>query len=1129
MQFFKTRRFFKTLLVMKTTVLLIVTASLQLSAEGYGQQVTLQVKERGLAEVFREIRKQTGYQFLYNDQHLQRAKRVTTRMKDAPLDRVLQACFQDQPLSYRIVDKTIIVQPAEERKTPRAQRLSTTTRIDTIITGSVTDTTGAPLPGVSVTVKGTSLGTSTDPEGHYRLSGVPGDAVLVFRFIGYQTREIPAGGRQEINVRMRPDVDDLEEVVVIGYGTVKKSSVTAAISRVENEKLDQIPAGRPESALVGRMAGVNISQVRSSPGAAPTITVRGPGSISADNAPLIVIDGFPGGSFDNINMNDVESIEVLKDASSAAIYGSRGAGGVIIVTTKKGKEGKARLRFNSYAGTAIPMAHGKDKWAAGGQEFYDYTARYINRDYAWTGGDPSLPLWGDERRPAQYRVNPVIAEGNYNWEDILLDPALIQNYNLSVSGGRNNANYYVSGTFKDEQGNILNTGYKQYAIRANVNFDIGSRMRAGFMISPNYSERRTYSGGLQNLIKMPPFLSPEKQADGSYLRPLDYWGSSVSSGVNPLATLEGTHNYETAFNNVGELYGELTLLDGLSLRSSFGFNISYSTEDNFQESRATNLNRATGSASDFRTYNLINENVLNYSKIFNGVHNFTGILGASWQYELYRRSTLAAEPGSFANETIPTLNNAIISPGGSYTSKTQWGLSSYFARVNYGYDDKYLLSASIRTDGSSRFGPDTRWGYFPSASVAWRISQEDFFQNVPAINELKLRASYGVVGNFNIKDFQYLGIIEETLYSPDGELVQGQAQTSLGNPGLKWERTESYDIGLEIGLFDNRVSLVTDYYHKLTRDLLYNVSIPAISGFTNTIVNVGDIRNKGFEVELYTRNLIRDFQWQTTFNFSLNKNEVRSLGGGVEQVTNTHSRGMGWLLKKGEPMFSYYGYRQAGVIQSQEELESVPVIPGQFVGTVQYDDVNGDGVITPEDRVILGNFMPDFFMGMVNDFSWKNFDLSIAMQSAVGGKMYNLENLYYQGPTVSAFLLPVVENQWWSEAEPGDGKHPATSLAALEYVGNSDYYLENASFLAVRNINLGYTFPASTAQKLRLTNLRCYVSVSNALMLRSKDFNGYNPEGYTTSGISGVNSMPGLNNGTEPIPRIITLGLDVNF
>ncbi len=996
------------------------------------------------------------------------------------------------------------------------------------ISGNVTDASGEPLIGVNIQVKGTNLGTATDLEGRFTLEGVENDAVLVFSYIGFHTQEVPVDGRTTISVTLQEDSETLEEVVVVGYGTVKKRSVTSAISKIENEKLDQIPAGRPESALVGRMAGVNISQVRATPGSAPTITIRGPGSISASNSPLIVIDGFPGGSFSNINMNDIESIEVLKDASSAAIYGSRGSGGVILVTTKSGTSGKPRLNFNSYVGMAAPIMHGEDQWIDGGQEFYEYTARYINRDYAWVGGDTDLPLWDDERRPVQYRVNPVIAEGNYNWEDILLDPAPIQNYNLSVSGGREGTNYYISGTIKDEQGVIQHTGYKQYALRANVDLAITDHIRAGLMITPNYSRRRVYYGGLQNLIKMPPFLSPEKQEDGSYLRPRDYWGSTVSGGVNPLATLEGAHLYTTSFNNVGEAFASVDLFRDFNFRTSFGFNISYITDENFTESRAVSSNIASGNARDRRVFNWINENVLSYNRTFNEVHDLAAIAGASYQYNLSRDAAMTAESGSFANETIWTLNNAIVLPS-AYSSKSQWGLTSYFMRVNYGFNEKYLFSASIRTDGSSRFGPENRWGYFPSASAAWRISQENFLRNSNLISELKLRASYGAVGNFNIGDFQYLGSIGSANYSPGGELVQGQAQASFGNSELKWEKTESYDIGLDLGLWENRVHLTMDYYNKRTNDLLYNVSIPAISGFTNTIVNVGDIRNSGIELELTTRNFTGPFNWTTSFNISHNRNEVVSLGGDVDQVINTHSRGMGWLLRVGDPMFSYYGYKMEGVLQTEEDLEHYPIIPGQRVGTVRYEDLNGDGTITPDDRQILGSFMPDLFLGLVNDLQWNNWDLSFAIQSSLGNKMYNLENLYYQGPTVSAFLKPVVENQWWSEEEPGDGNHPATSLAALEFVGNSDYYLENASFLAIRNINLGYQVPTSLTERIRVDQLRLYVSVSNALMWTAKGFNGYNPEGFTTSGISGINSQPGLNNGSEPIPRIYAIGLNINF
>lgn len=1096
------------------------------------QKITIEVKDQNIRSVLGAITKLSGVNFLYSPELIKSGRNVSLSVREERLQTVLDKMLTPLDISYEISKKKILLKRRRSSvMTPNSDthsnQIPTNWIPDRVIKGTVKDEKGEALPGVSILLKGTQQGTTTDVNGAFSFNIPDNGTTLVFSFVGFLAREVAISNQSTLNVSLSVDQKSLEEVVVVGYGTMKKTSVTSAISKLENKNLDQMPAGRAESALVGRMAGVNISQTRSSPGASPTITIRGPGSISASNAPLIVIDGFPGGSFDNVNMNDVESIEVLKDASSAAIYGSRGSGGVMIITTKSGKEGKPKLNLNAYVGSSRPILHGKDQWIQGGQEFYDYTARYINRDYAWTGGDPTLPLWGDPRRPEAYQVNPVIKEGNYNWEDILLNPAAIQNYSLSVSGKKNDARYYISGTVKEEKGTLNSTGFKQYVLRANVNMDITSRIQAGIMLSPNYSQRRIQSS-VQNLIKMPPFLSPEPRADGTYPKPLDYWNRTVSGGANPLATLKGTHNYLTTFNNVGEVFTKFNLAKGLDFRTSFGFNISYATVDYYAEPMAAPNNIAGGSASDSRNFNWINENVLSYSRQFDK-HNLNAILGASYQQNLSRSAPMVIVPGSFGNSAVWTLNNAIISPNGTNTTKSQWGLTSYFARVNYDFDSKYLFSASLRTDGSSRFGPDNRWGYFPSASAAWRISQEPFFKNVRAIDEMKIRASYGAVGNFNIGDFAYLGNIGDAIYSPGGVLVQGKAQSTFGNSKLNWERTASYDFGVEIGFLKNRLNVVVDYYNKTTKSLLYNVSIPAISGFTSTIDNVGNIENRGLELELNSQNFVGEFKWRTSYNFTWNKNTVKSIGNGQSQVINTHSRGMAWLLKPGESMFSYYAYRQAGVLQTKQDLIDHPIMPSQRIGTVRYEDVNKDGAITPADRVILGSFMPKVFMGLVNDFSYKNFDLSIAMQSSHGAKMWNLENLYYQGPTVSAFYKPAIEGQWWSEQEPGNGKNPGTSLASLEFVSNSDYYLENASFLAVRNINIGYTLPSSLTQKAKIDKLRFYLSVSNALMITAKDFTGYNPEGFTSTGLSGIGAMPGHNDGTEPINRVFVLGLNLNF
>lgn len=993
------------------------------------------------------------------------------------------------------------------------------------VKGTIIDSlANSSLPGVNVMIKGTSRGVATDVNGDFTLEAASNE-VLVFSFIGYNKKEVTVGNQSVFNISLSPSNTNLDELVVVGYGTMKKSSVTAAVSKIENVILDQIPAGRPESALVGRLAGVNISQTRSTPGSAPLIRIRGAGSIDAGNEPLVVIDGFPGGSLGSINMNDVQSIEVLKDASSAAIYGSRAAGGVIIVTTKKGKSGKPKFSVNAYTGLA--KARGHDDWLSG-QEYYDYAVRYQNREYAWVGGDVSIPIWGDSRRPNQYQVSDVLKNGNnVNWQDQVLQTVAIQNYNVSVSGGTDNAKYYISTTLKDEKGTLKNTWYKNYGVRANVDLKVNSVVSVGLMVNPSYSNRRYAPIDINGLVKYPSFVAVQNP-DGTYPKSRDYWGFVVSGQVNPMAVLNGSDYKANTFNNIGEAYINFDIAPGLRFKSSIGSNIAYNTTQQFQATYAASTGTNSGSEATSRGISLLNENVLSYSTTLKENHEINAIAGASYQQFKSNSSSMTAVAGSFNNDIIHTLNNAIINPALTSTSKSQWGLISYFTRVHYGYKNKYLLSASIRTDGSSRFGPDNRWGYFPSASVAWRVSQEPFLQNVKAISDLKIRASYGATGNFNIGDFDYLGKIGDVYYAPGGVLTKGQAQTSFGNNKLSWEKTNGYDAGIDIGLFNNRLNLVIDYYDKKTSKLLYNVSIPSITGFATSISNIGQISNKGIELEINGRILTREFKWDASFNAAKNVNKVLDLGGVEERIT-TDTYGMSWLLRKGEKMFSYYGYKTIGVIKTQEELANSPVLAGSKLGSPKYQDTNGDGKINASDKVILGNFQPKAFLGFINNFSYKNFDLSIAMQASLGAKMYNFENEYYQGALLGAMRRSLVETQWWSASEPGDNKMPASALSTLSFQSSSDVYIENASFLAVRNINLGYTLPASIAQKLKMSNFRIYTSLANPIMITSKDFHGYNPEGYTAGEIAGISSKPGLNNGSEPINRVITLGVNVSF
>lgn len=1123
------------------TFLLFSTLGLQIlmANNGYGQGlddelVTLEVKSKFLPEVLKEIEKQTNYRFAYNADQIA-GYLVDLDLGKRNLGETLDLILAGKPLRYKVVKDKFIVLSAISRKheVSVVPHLSTQLMPKHILSippfnieGQVTDDTGEPLIGVNIQVKGTNKGTATDFEGRFTLEDIDENAVLVVSYVGYQTKEVSVAGKSNLAITLVSDSQLLDEVVVVGYGTVKKRSLTASVSRVENKKLDEIPSIRPENALIGRMAGINITQTNtSSPGAAPEIIIRGTGSISAGNSPLIVIDGFPGGNFNDVSMNDISSIEVLKDASSTAIYGSRGSGGVIIITTKRGESGKPVLNFNSHVGINNAIKYGKDAWVPGGQEYYDFITKYVNRDFAYTGGDVNLPP-EDPERPATYRIYPVAKEGNHIWEDILLKPRLFQNYSVSVSGGNDLAKFFVSGNIKEDKGVLQETGFKQYSVRSKIDMDITPGFKIELLINPSYTQRRLNPSSITELIKLPPFISPNKLENGLRPNAKILWGQGATGAQNPLDVLEGSHYYNTTYGALGLLNGSLKLYKALVLRSSLGIDVSYSTDERFQELKAVGSGLRTGQAADYNTINWVNENILEYQNTFLGAHDITAIMGQSLQYNITRSANMYAQNGSFTNDIIHTLNNAIVLPTSS-TSKSHWGLASMFLRVNYGYEDKYLLSASMRRDGSSRFGPENRWGYFPSVSAAWRISEESFLNNSNQLSELKLRGSYGIVGNFNIGDFQYLGGIGSAPYSPNGKLIQGQAMVSFGNEKLAWEKTKSFDIGLDIGLWNNRMYVSLDYYNKRTNDLLYNVSIPSVTGFQNTITNVGDIKNKGFEVELTSRNLVKDLTWNTSFNFSHNTNEVVRLGTDNERVINQHSRGMSWILEVGQPIFSYFGYVMEGVLQTQRDLERYPIIPGQLLGSVRYKDLNEDGKIDQDDRTILGNYLPKYILGMVNEFSWKNFDLDFTLQSSLGSKIYDYAVINFTGILRESALKDVVENEWFSESDPGDGQHPAMSINGLNFIGNNNYLLENSSFLALRNVNLGYNFNQDKIRFMRISHLRIYLSVSNAWMLTSKEFRGLNPE--SRNGVSGIGSLPGYLGTPDPMNRIFVAGVNMSF
>lgn len=1109
----------KFLHTMKITIFLLLATLLQVSAAGFAQMISFTKKNATLEQVFSQINKQTGYNIFWSPKLINKSQKLDVNFIETPLEDALEICLKGSFLTYSIDEKTIIIK--EDKKSFLNNIIKNIADIE----GKVVDEKGQPLPGASIKLKGTSVGVVTDSNGQYRISAPNEQAILVVSYIGFITQEIIIDGLKQLTVVLREDLTSLNQIVVVGYGSKKRTSVTSSISKIENDKLDQVPNARLENTLAGRIAGVSVSNSRNVPGEAPQIRIRGFGSISAGNNPLIVIDGFPGGDLGQLNMNDVESIEVLKDASSTAIYGSRGASGVILVTTKRGKGGAPELNLNSYAGFTKAMAH--DDWLTG-EEWYSYLTKYQNREFVWAGGDPSIPIWGDNRRPLTYRVNPLAKDLPQTiWQNEILQTAPIQNYNLSIRGGDEKAKYYISGTFADEDGVVKTANYKQYSVRANIDVKISEVISLGLEISPSYSNRRIAGSNMVSLVKYPSFVSPNI-LNGRYPRTFDYIPTGHSGQASPYTFLYGTENYNKSFTNIGRTFVNLKILDGLNFKTSLGTILGFNTSDFYSGGIGDTQVNINGNASDSQSFNIVNENVLSYNKTLKGVHDLQGILGASFQNATSRSASMAAVTNSFNNDIIKTLNNAIINPAGTSQSKSEWGLISYFARFNYGYKNKYLLEASLRTDGSSRFGKDNKWGYFPSASAAWRISEEDFIKKITAISELKLRASYGVTGNFNIGNFQYLGTVSTFSYSPGNKTVNATAQTSLENSDLSWEKTKGYDFGLDLGLFKNRLNINFDYYDNHTTNMLYSVNIPAITGFSSTITNAGEVRNRGIDLELTTKNLVGGFKWNTSFNISHNKNEMTDLGGVDERINSYWS--MDWLLRKGEPMFSYYGYRVAGIYQNTGQVVGSPHLAGAKPGNPIIRDLNGDGKIDAGDKVILGSFQPDMLLGMSQSFTWKNFDLSIFMNASLGAEMFNAENQSYEGNTLGAMRRSLVKNQWWSEAEPGNGETPAAALSQLfGYNTNTDFYIEDASYLNLRNVNFGYTVANIAKKNWGIKSMRIYSSINNLLVVKNKNNHAYNPEGATQGEVSGINSTPGMNLGSEPINRTIVFGFNIGF
>ncbi|GAB3925673.1 SusC/RagA family TonB-linked outer membrane protein [Larkinella terrae] len=990
---------------------------------------------------------------------------------------------------------------------------------------------GKSLPGVTVIVKGTTNGTVTDAEGNYVLS-VPGaGSTLVFSYIGFINQEVPVGGKSTINVSLLTDTKSLEEVVVVGYGTQRKSDVTSAIAKVGGEDLQVRPVARVDQALQGQLAGVQVQQPSGRPGKAAEIKVRGIGSISAGANPLYVVDGFPidATTFANMNLSDIESIEVLKDAASASIYGSRGSNGVVIITTKQGKAGDLKLDVKAYAGIQnverlIPMMN-TTEWLS---------MLVDGRDRAWvkTGGDPNAPM---ATRPRNYQYDPVWKTNPanvpyYNHQKWPYRTAPMQDFQITASGGSAKAKYLVSADYFKQDGIVKNTDYTRYSFRTNVSVDVNDYLNVGLNLTPSYSvsnDRDTEGKGgvLHTILYANPFLPIRTGIWGESPEYTDY-SVSWDGGANVVSRVENLIDKETRGQMLANVFATVKLAKGLSFKTSFGANYISTKRDRFENQIISRTRAPIGESWNTVSLNWLNENILNYATTINTKHSITALAGFTSQRQNDQSGYLRGE--NFANDLVPTLNAAGKITQGN-TNESEWSLLSYLGRVNYAFDNKYLISASLRRDGSSRFGADNKWGWFPAASIGWRISEEAFMKSVPVLSDLKLRASRGTTGNNNIPNYGAVGLLGQSayLFGTDEAVTVGMYPNSISNRNLSWETTTSTDIGLDVGVWQNRIYASIDYYNNQTKDLLLNVPVPTVTGFSSELRNLGRVENKGWEFEVATKNLVGKFQWNTNLNLSFNKNRVLQLGPGNAPIIGGDWWGQVNITQVGQPIGAYYMLVQEGIWNTKEEIAASPSWAGSQPGDVRIKDVNGDGKINIDDRTIVGQNQPKYYFGITNRFSYAGFDLSVLIYGLGGNKIFNDIGREFNGPSDSQKNhYQNWVNRWQSPEKPGDGTTPAAS--ELVTGASSQYttrHLYDGGFWRIKNVSLGYNVPKTVSRKIKAGRIRLYATGENLLTVDKYDV-GYNPEVNTRSG----NPLaPGGDYGSYPLARTFILGLNVTF
>ena len=1116
-------------MTMKLTVVLFFLAISQMMAsEAYSQvtKVSLHMKDAAVKEVLNKIEENSEFVFLYNSRLVNVDRKVSIDYENQKIAEILNDLFKEADVVFTVVDRQIVLTNVDDQRSFMALN----SQKEKTISGKVTDSSGATLPGVSIVVKGTTNGTITDADGNYSFSNVPENATLQFSFVGMKAQEVAVAGKSTVNVKMEEDAIGIEEVVAIGYGVSRKVDLTGAVSSVSSNDIIKVSAVSTAQAIQGRMTGVQITQNSGAPGSSSTIKIRGIGSIRSDNNPLILVDGYSG-SIDDVDADDIESISVLKDASSAAIYGARAANGVILITTKRGKSGKILVDFKAeYGVSSLTKMPGMLK----SRDF----ATKVNEERVWSG---SGLIWTGDYAPEKL-------SGGTDWWDVIYNLGSLQDYYLGISGGSEITKYALSFGYLNQDGVIDNTNYNKGNVRFNFDHKFNKWLKIGTNIamvrSMNHDgnenmgdDKNGYNGyglGIAAIRAAPSIPIYFENGDkGLYLKAKP--GEYPLNGTLPPHWYMGIRdNNRTYTESRGSTFAEVSIIDGLSFKSvvnAYQGNISVSnwvdsweaySPDYTTPIQSNSLNALTNRSDNNFGWEI--QELLTYKKTFNN-HSINALAGFSSEKSYWDYYTLAKE--NFPNNELHVMNaGSVVKSSGGSESITAY--TSLFGRLNYDYASRYLLSATVRRDGSSAFAPGNQFGVFPSVSGAWRISEESFMKSQGIVTNLKIRAGYGELGNAKIPAYSWISSYFLNDAHPFGITPQitGPAYyiTGMTNENVKWETTTTTDIGLDVGFIENKLNLEFDYYNKSTTDLLMNATVPITAGdISGPIVNIGEVENKGWEITARWDDKIGDFSYGFSANISHNENKVVDMGGLKPMISGNIA------IKEGYPINSYWGYKTDGIWRTLDELSKNPHRNGDIrPGDYRYIDISGpegkpDGIINSDDQTYLGDPNPDYYYGLSGYASWKGFDVSFLLNGEAAKQ--TMINSNYGGGYIPSFnsFQYFFDNRAILDPTTKEVVSGTTNASGANPGNGSESTLFDISYLRVKNIQFGYTLPKNIADQLNMNSLRVYVNATNPVMFT--DYFGWDQESTAITG-STVNN--GGNN-YVPVQKTFSFGISVKF